>query len=58
MCIRDSGGICLSFGKYKGWTIENIGRNDPGYMQWLMTKADLPGSTLAVMRNVLADIHA
>lgn len=54
----DHGGVCLSFGKYKGWTIENIGRNDPGYMQWLMTKAELPGSTLAVMKNVLADIHA
>ena len=52
------GGVCLAFGKYKGWLIENIGRNDPGYMQWLMTKAELPGSTLAVMKNVLADLHA
>ncbi len=58
LLFDDHGGICLSFGKYKGWTIENIGRNDPGYMQWLMTKAELPGSTLAVMKNVLADIHA
>lgn len=57
LLFDDHGGICLSFGKYKGWTIENIGRNDPGYMQWLMTKADLPGSTLAVMKNALADIH-
>lgn len=54
----EHGGICLSFGKYKGWLIEHIGRNDPGYMQWLITKAELPGSTLAVMKNVLADIHA
>jgi DNA polymerase-3 subunit epsilon len=52
------GGICLAFGKYKGWLIENIGRNDPGYLQWLMTRAELPGSTIAVMKNVLADIHA
>lgn len=51
------GAICLSFGKYAGWTLENIGRNDPGYLQWLMTKAELPGSTLAVMRNTLADIQ-
>lgn len=55
---NDQGGICLSFGKYNGWTLESIGRNDPGYMQWLMTKAELPGSTLAVMRNALADLHA
>ena len=54
----EHGGVCLAFGKYKGWLIENIGRNDPGYLQWLMTKAELPGSTIAVMKNVLADIHA
>jgi DNA polymerase-3 subunit epsilon len=52
----DRGNVCLSFGKYQGWSLENIGRNDPGYIQWLMTKADLPGSTLAVMRSVLAEI--
>ena len=57
LLFDDQGAVCLAFGKYKGWTIENIGRNDPGYMQWLMTKAELPGSTLAVMKNVLADIH-
>lgn len=54
----EQGNVCLGFGKYKGWTLESIGRNDPGYMQWLMTKAELPGSTLAVMRNVLADLEA
>ena len=53
----DRGQVCLTFGKYNGWTLESIGRNDPGYMQWLMTKAELPGSTLAVMRAALADIH-
>ncbi|MFT3885178.1 MAG: 3'-5' exonuclease [Flavobacteriales bacterium] len=58
LLFDDRGQICLSFGKYKGWTLEHIGRNDPGYLQWLMTKAELPGSTLAVMRNVLADIDA
>ncbi len=54
----DNGTVCLSFGKYKGWSLENIGRNDPGYMQWLMTKADLPGSTLSIMRNALAQVTA
>ena len=53
----DRGAICLAFGKYAGWTLENIGRNDPGYLQWLMTKAELPHSTLSVMRNALADLH-
>lgn len=51
------GNIGLSFGKYKGWTLENVGRNDPGYLQWLMTKAELPPSTIAVMRNVLSDLE-
>jgi DNA polymerase III subunit epsilon len=52
----DHGNVCLAFGKYKGWTLENIGRTDPGYLQWLMTKAELPGSTLSVMRNTLAQV--
>jgi DNA polymerase III subunit epsilon len=58
LMFNDEGAIALAFGKYKGWTLENIGRNDPGYLQWLMTKAELPGSTLAIMRNSLADLHA
>ena len=57
LAFDDKGNICLSFGKYKGWSLENIGRNDPGYLQWLMTKAELPGSTLAIMRNVLAEMQ-
>lgn len=55
--FNDDGAIALAFGKYKGWSLENIGINDPGYLQWLMTKAELPGSTLAIMRNALADLH-
>lgn len=54
----DGGRICLGFGKYAGWSLEQIGRNDPGYLQWLMTKAELPGTTLAVMRNALAELNA
>lgn len=53
--FNDGGAIALAFGKYKGWSLENIGLNDPGYLQWLMTKAELPGSTLSIMRNALAD---
>ncbi len=55
--FNERGEVCLGFGKYNNWTLESIGRNDPGYMQWLMTKAELPGSTLAVMRNVLAQME-
>ena len=54
----DKGSVCLSFGKYSGWSLENIGKHDPGYLQWLMTKAELPSSTMAVMRTVLADFAA
>lgn len=54
----DNGHVCLGFGKYSGWTLENIGRNDPGYLQWLMTKAELPASTLAIMKNVLSNMEA
>ncbi|MBL0126503.1 MAG: 3'-5' exonuclease [Flavobacteriales bacterium] len=54
----DHGAVCLAFGKYNGWPLERIGKNDPGYLQWLMTKAELPGSTLSIMRAALADIQA
>lgn len=54
----DQGQVCLAFGKYRSWTIETVGRNDPGYLQWLLTKAELPASTVAVLKNVLAGIHA
>lgn len=52
----DAGQICLGFGKYAGWPLERIGHNDPGYLHWLMTKADLPGTTLNIMRTALADL--
>lgn len=53
----ERGMICLAFGKYNGWPLENIGRNDPGYLQWLMTKAELPASTLGVMRAALSNLE-
>jgi DNA polymerase-3 subunit epsilon len=56
--FNDNGAVALAFGKYKGWSLETIGHNDPGYMQWLMTKAELPGSTLSIMRNALANMDA
>jgi DNA polymerase-3 subunit epsilon len=56
LVFNEHGQVCLSFGKYKGWSLEQIGRNDPGYLQWLMTKAELPATTLAVMRGALAVI--
>lgn len=54
---NQAGEICLGFGKYKGWPLEALGRNDPGYLDWLMTKAELPASTLATMKQVLAKSH-
>jgi DNA polymerase-3 subunit epsilon len=50
----DHGNVCLTFGKYRGWAVTAIGRSDPGYLQWLMTKAELPASTLAVLREALS----
>ncbi|MCB0794899.1 MAG: 3'-5' exonuclease [Flavobacteriales bacterium] len=56
LAFDQNGQICLSFGKYRGWPLVKIGQHDPGYLQWLMTKADLPGSTLAIMRNSLSEL--
>lgn len=54
LAFTDDGSIGLSFGKYKGWSLENIGSSDPGYLEWLMLKANLPESTLALMRESLS----
>ncbi len=54
LAFDQNGQICLTFGKYRGWPLDTIGRNDPGYLQWLMTKAELPGSTRDVMRRALS----
>jgi hypothetical protein len=58
MLQRPRGDVPEHSASTRAGALENIGRNDPGYLQWLMTKAELPGSTLAVMRNALADMHA
>jgi len=57
LAYTDDGSIGLSFGKYKGWSLENIGRHDPGYLEWVMFKANLPESTLVLMRETLSTIH-
>ena len=31
---RPSGSV-LNFGRYAGWSLGEIGRNDPGYLEWL-----------------------
>lgn len=58
LAFNSAGEVCIGFGKYRGWPLETLGRNDPGYLEWLLTKAELPASTLAVMRQVLSRIDA
>ncbi len=58
LLFNTAGEVCIGFGKYRGWPLETLGRNDPGYLEWLLTKAELPASTLAVMRQVLSRIDA
>lgn len=48
-----SGNVCINFGKYQGWSLENVGRNDPGYIDWFLNRSDFPESTKAVARQAL-----
>lgn len=50
----EHGAICLTFGKYNGWNVENVARNDPGYIDWFMNRSDFPASTKAAVRAALA----
>lgn len=52
-----SGNVCINFGKYQGWALENVGRNDPGYIDWFLNKSDFPESTKAVARKALEALH-
>ncbi len=53
-----SGAVCINFGKYMGWTLENVGRNDPGYIDWFLNKSDFPATTKEAARQALARTNA
>lgn len=38
----DYGSILLSFGKYKGKTIGEVGEKDPSYLMWIVENVDRP----------------
>jgi DNA polymerase-3 subunit epsilon len=48
-----SGTVCINFGKYQGWSLENVGRNDPGYIDWFLNRSDFPESTKVIARQAL-----
>jgi len=35
----DSAGTKLTFGRYAGWTLRDLGRHDPDYLRWLSRHA-------------------
>ncbi|HEY5434510.1 MAG TPA: DnaJ domain-containing protein [Candidatus Limnocylindrales bacterium] len=37
-------GSVLHFGVFAGWSLGEIARRDPGYLQWLVNNRDAPGS--------------
>jgi curved DNA-binding protein CbpA len=37
-------GSVLHFGVFAGWSLGEIARRDPGYLQWLANNRDAPGS--------------
>jgi DNA polymerase III subunit epsilon len=44
------GRVAIGFGKHAGRAIEDLVHSDPGYLDWMFTKGDFPGSTLAVIK--------
>ena len=47
---NNDGEEILSFGKYKGFTLQEIWNENPGYFSWI-NQADFPLYTKNVMRN-------
>ncbi len=49
--FNDIGDECFSFGKYKGRTVEDVLRENPGYFSWIQ-QADFPQYTKKVLTEI------
>ena len=50
----------LVFGKYKGWTIQNVLEENPGYLQWLLdtvTQGSILSSLTLLQKDSLKAIE-
>ena len=45
--------IVLNFGKYRDQPIQSISKTDPGYMRWLLEKAQLPPDAIRIIKQLL-----
>ena len=46
----------ITFGKYKGKTIENVFHDNPGYFSWI-NQADFPLYTKKVLKELIIKIR-
>lgn len=55
-------GKVFDFGKYKGWTVEQVRRVEPTYLYWcvlnLKLRPDLANTVLHAMRRVRRELMA
>lgn len=40
--IDAAGRVVLDFGRYQGWALEEVGRTDPEYLEWLKRHSSGP----------------
>jgi len=52
--MRTATGTVLDFGRYEGWTIDQLARHDPEYLEWL-ERTPLGRPLRAEIQAVLAD---
>ena len=45
--------IVLNFGKYRDQPIQSISKTDPGYMRWLLEKAQLPPDAIRIIKQLI-----
>ncbi len=56
MVYNEQGEVVFNFGKYKGRSVADVLRNDPGYYGWMM-QGDFPLYTKKVLREIKESLH-
>jgi DNA polymerase-3 subunit epsilon len=49
---NDGGRIVINFGKFQGRSVEELAKNEPQFLQWLL-RGDFPEDTKALVRDII-----
>jgi uncharacterized protein (DUF3820 family) len=50
--VRQNGRLIFTFGKYRGESLEDIARREPGFLRWMLER-DFSDEVKAIVREAL-----